>query len=912
VNITADTGNVTVAASAAIQATVQAGQVAEIDGGSDINAQTVAGDTGVNLTAMGQISGNASSSAGDVNATSVASMNLNVNQANNVNLTSLNNLSGNINGSQQVNLTTWGSATGLSVSGNQGVSLLVIGIGSGSITSSAGTIQITAAGPAAFSGLQAGGDIDVTALGTLNLVNATAGGAVNIIAGDTISGIISAGTDATVQSLNIMGAQVTAGGNATIDAVTAIAGNVTAAGDLSAVSYGDINAGSSESLHAANDITKVWARGNIGGSIAAGSLIATITSYDAINATISTAGPIGYISAWGPISGSVTGASSASGIDSAGAVTASVSPNVNVTSHDHQLLVNQTYPADPNTSLAPVRASINDGLNQVTAFEQSLVAQQLASTLQQSALQAQAQLQLWQLQSDVATQLQDAQTSVWQTSIETEQTLTSAQADDQSSLTQTQDAIQQSTAGLVGQMAEQQQLAQAALQQVITEVAADQTRLLTIKANQQVDMAQMSAQETKNQAAAGTQLTELQAQRPAQYQEIADQMFDTLGKQILLNNAEARAYIHAALNAISMTGNFLGPIGVIVGRSADVLNAGLYYLEGDNLSAIASGISALPLVGEVLSDSADAARLTEGLGSAGADVAAADEALTEGEAAANEVDNLAENAGEEIGDGCNGLDCFVAGTEVITGYNAQTGVYSETPIQNIQVGDEVESRNQYDPNAPMELETVTAIEQNVAYDLREITIRGSDGSTETIQATDEHPFYVENQGWTGAQDLTAGEQLQEPDGSIATVVSNSDDPQANGVTVYNFTVANDHTYFVNDGGESVWVHNTCLHHIATDKSTEFTPAFEELFDRVGLDLQDEDNLVKVVGHRGPHPDIYHAIVYSRLTDSIEGLSGDAATEAFERKLDELAAECQTPGTDLNFLITHNLPRDFTF
>jgi hypothetical protein len=58
--------------------------------------------------------------------------------------------------------------------------------------------------------------------GTLNLVNATGGGTVNIIAGDTISGIISAGADATVQSLNIMGAQVTAGGNATIDAVSGL------------------------------------------------------------------------------------------------------------------------------------------------------------------------------------------------------------------------------------------------------------------------------------------------------------------------------------------------------------------------------------------------------------------------------------------------------------------------------------------------------------------------------------------------------------------------------------------------------------------------------------------------------------------------------------------------------------------
>ncbi len=102
------------------------------------------------------------------------------------------------------------------------------------------------------------------------------------------------------------------------------------------------------------------------------------------------------------------------------------------------------------------------------------------------------------------------------------------------------------------------------------------------------------------------------------------------------------------------------------------------------------------------------------------------------------MDNLGKNAVQEIGAGCEGGGCFVAGTEVITGYDAQTGVDSETAIQNILVGDQVESRNQDDPNGPMELETVTAVEQHVAYDLRDVTIQGSDGSTETIQATEEH------------------------------------------------------------------------------------------------------------------------------------------------------------------------------
>ena len=68
----------------------------------------------------------------------------------------------------------------------------------------------------------------------------------------------------------------------------------------------------------------------------------------------------------------------------------------------------------------------------------------------------------------------------------------------------------------------------------------------------------------------------------------------------------------------------------------------------------------------------------------------------------------------------------------------------------------------------------------------------------------------------------AGETLSTPDGQTATVMGTTTVAETQGVLVYNFTVADDHTYFVEGFGsaatgaagtmaplDAVWVHNTC-------------------------------------------------------------------------------------------------------
>ena len=101
------------------------------------------------------------------------------------------------------------------------------------------------------------------------------------------------------------------------------------------------------------------------------------------------------------------------------------------------------------------------------------------------------------------------------------------------------------------------------------------------------------------------------------------------------------------------------------------------------------------------------------------------------------------------------------------------------------------------------------------------------------------------------------------------------------------------------------------HHMATllnKKSAlrggPWTPRFEELFARAGMRLTDHENIVPIKGHKGPHPQQYHDIVYTRLRRAL----GDCGTIAECRArllpaLDELAKLISTPGTELNRLVT---------
>ena len=78
---------------------------------------------------------------------------------------------------------------------------------------------------------------------------------------------------------------------------------------------------------------------------------------------------------------------------------------------------------------------------------------------------------------------------------------------------------------------------------------------------------------------------------------------------------------------------------------------------------------------------------------------------------------------------------------------------------------------------------------------------------EEIVATPEHPFYSPVKGWTDAVHLRAGDILVLVNGEYVVVEKIQHELLENPVKVYNFQVADYHTYYVSASG--VLVHNKC-------------------------------------------------------------------------------------------------------
>ena len=87
-------------------------------------------------------------------------------------------------------------------------------------------------------------------------------------------------------------------------------------------------------------------------------------------------------------------------------------------------------------------------------------------------------------------------------------------------------------------------------------------------------------------------------------------------------------------------------------------------------------------------------------------------------------------------------------------------------------------------------------------DLAHIQVNG-----ETITCTTEHPFYVRDKGWVGAEELKIGDKLELQNGANAFIEAVRHEKLAKPIQVYNFEVEDFHTYYV--GSVCVLVHNVC-------------------------------------------------------------------------------------------------------
>ncbi|MHB1426910.1 MAG: polymorphic toxin-type HINT domain-containing protein [Gemmataceae bacterium] len=123
----------------------------------------------------------------------------------------------------------------------------------------------------------------------------------------------------------------------------------------------------------------------------------------------------------------------------------------------------------------------------------------------------------------------------------------------------------------------------------------------------------------------------------------------------------------------------------------------------------------------------------------------------------------------------------------------------------IHAGDKVWSRNEFDPDGPLALKEVQEVFVRVSLVLN-VRVAG-----QVIRTTGEHPFWVENRGrWLPARELNVGDLLRTRSDTLVPVEAVDDSGKVE--TVYNWRIADYHTYFVSatEEGISVWAHNAYI------------------------------------------------------------------------------------------------------
>ena len=160
--------------------------------------------------------------------------------------------------------------------------------------------------------------------------------------------------------------------------------------------------------------------------------------------------------------------------------------------------------------------------------------------------------------------------------------------------------------------------------------------------------------------------------------------------------------------------------------------------------------------------------------------------------------------------------CFVAGTRVIVGIDDGHFVY--LPIESISLGDRLLSWNH--ETRENEIKTVSSIyKREVAQTLR-LVVNGT-----AIETTKEHPFWnVDINNWCKAETLVSGSRVLLADGDYGVVEESILIEHSAPVTVYNFEVEDNHTYYVGISG--ILVHNQCDSMFASERSKAVRDAWK--------------------------------------------------------------------------------------
>jgi len=144
----------------------------------------------------------------------------------------------------------------------------------------------------------------------------------------------------------------------------------------------------------------------------------------------------------------------------------------------------------------------------------------------------------------------------------------------------------------------------------------------------------------------------------------------------------------------------------------------------------------------------------------------------------------------------SGKECFVAGTLVETDQGLK-------PIEKFIGGEFVWSRD--DITLEYDYKPVIGLSRTENQPIYEVVINHPNGKNETLETTQEHPFWVKDIGWLKASLLKSGMVVYDRNNDPLTIVSQV--LLAKVATVYNIEVESTHTYHVGELG--VWVHNAC-------------------------------------------------------------------------------------------------------
>ena len=143
---------------------------------------------------------------------------------------------------------------------------------------------------------------------------------------------------------------------------------------------------------------------------------------------------------------------------------------------------------------------------------------------------------------------------------------------------------------------------------------------------------------------------------------------------------------------------------------------------------------------------------------------------------------------------------FGLSTQCFTGDILVTTEDGLKPIEDVKVGEFVWSEDT--ETGEKELRKVLAVFVTETMELVHVWV-----GKEEIKTTQNHPFYVEGQGWKAAGELVAGDVLRTESGCRESVRGVSIERLEEPVRVWNLEIERQHTYFV--GENKILVHNNC-------------------------------------------------------------------------------------------------------